>query len=103
MTDFQWDYNAFGEYLVGPEMLAMVAKKGEEVKTVAEAIAPFDASDPAPHYKDCFEVEVGIREGVHPRACATIKNTSDHALEVEFGAKNTPRHRTLGKAVGAAK
>lgn len=97
---FRLDYAGMGEFLRGADMLAMVAQHGEAVKARAEAIAPFDASDPGPHYKDSFELEVAVRPGKHPRACATVKNTSDHAFYIEFGNSKTPRHRTLGKALG---
>lgn len=100
MSDFHWDYHAFGEFLQGPEMLALVGERGEKAKGVAEATAPYRITDPAPHYKDLFDMTVGVRAGKHPRACATIFNTSDHAFAVEFGAGGTPRYRTLGRAIG---
>lgn len=99
---FRLDYAGMGEYLRGAEMRAMVAERGEAVKAAAEAMAPFRAQDPGPHYKDCFDMKVGVREGEHPRACATVFNTSDHALDVEFGRYHTPRYRILGKALGVA-
>lgn len=98
--DFQLDYAGMGEYLRSEEIKAAMLTRAEKVKAAAEAMAPFDASDPAPHYKDCFEVEVGVQTHKTARAYAEVKNTSAHAFYVEFGTRNNPRHRTLGKAVG---
>ncbi|MGH3437087.1 MAG: hypothetical protein ACRDRL_28985 [Sciscionella sp.] len=99
---FQLDYAGMGEYLRGADMLAMVADRGEKVKATAEAIAPYRAQDDPPHYKDCFGMRVDVRPGQHPRACATVYNTSGHALDVEFGRYHTPRYRVLGRALGVA-
>lgn len=99
---FRLSYKSMAAYLVSDDMLKMVAQKGAVVKKTAEATAP-DYEPLGTGYVTSFELEVGVREGTHPRACATVKNTSEHAIFVEFGGKATPRHRTLGKAIGAAK
>lgn len=102
MTEgYRQDYAAMGRFLAGPEMLKMVAAKGAKVLAAAEAAAP-DHEPLGTGYVTAFELEVGVRPGKHPRACATVRNTSPHARFVEFGGKATPRHRTLGKALGAA-
>lgn len=98
--DFKLNYKGMAEYLVSEEMSKMVRERGEVVMTVAEATAP-DYTPLGVGYKQDFVLDVGVREGKHPRACATVKNTSDHAIFVEFGGKATPRHRILGRAVGA--
>jgi len=36
------------------------------------------------------------------RAEVYVVNNSPHAFDVEFGRGKTPRHRTLGKALGVA-
>lgn len=95
---FRLDYKAMGEVLKGDIGLAAVLPKAEKVKELAETIAPYYAAD-QDHYKDHFSIEVGEK---HDRMVVTVKNDSDHALAVEFGRGNTPRHRTLGKALGVA-
>jgi hypothetical protein len=71
----------------------------------AEAHAPFDPDDPdGTHYKDSFELAVGTRVIQTRRAYARVSNTDmPTALFVEWGNRNTPRHRTLGAALSAAK
>lgn len=96
---YEQDYKAMGEFLCSKEMQEAMRVRGEIVKTTAEATAP-DYPPIGVGYKESFELEVGIRNGKHPRACATVRNTSDHSMFVEFGGKATPRHRTLGKALG---
>ena len=71
-------------------------------KVLARAIST--APDATPYgtgYVTSFELESGVRDGKTPRAYGQVKNTADHAVFVEFGGKNTPRHRTLGKALDA--
>lgn len=97
---FRADYKGIGEMLKGQIGLKAVLPQAEKVKAAAEAIAP-DAPPLGEGYKYEFSIETGIKDD--KRAVATVKNTSPHAIYVEFGGKNTPRHRTLGKALGVAK
>lgn len=96
---FRLDYRAMGEVLKGEIGLAAVMPQAEKVKAVAEAIAPYDAHN-QDHYKDHFSIEVGKNKD---RVVVTVENDSGHAFDVEFGLGATPRHRTLGKALGVAK
>lgn len=90
---FKASYAGIGKMLKGPIGSAAARLGAEEVKATAEATAPVETGD----YKDSF----GIREGMGiDRAEAVVYNDSDHALIVEFGSGHTPRHRTLGKALG---
>ena len=103
--DFKLFYTAFGEHVLRAEwMKAEMLKRGERVKELAVSIAP-DYPPIGVGYKESFEVDVDVRAtgrgGV--RACATVRNTSDHAAYVEFGGQETPAHRVLGKALGAAR
>jgi len=101
---YRHDYDAFGEHVLrAPWMIAEMARRGEKVKAAAEASAPVDETSPHPgRYKDSFHLATGIREGHKSRAYAEVYNDAPEAPFVEFGTKNTPRHRTLGKALGEA-
>lgn len=101
----RWDYEAFGEaVLCSPEMVADMRRRAENVKAVAEATAPVYEDGPHPgRYRESFEVTAGIREGKTRRAYGRVENHAPEAIYVEFGNKNTPRHRTLGHALDAAK
>lgn len=93
--DFQGDYAGIGEMLRGAIGLQAALQQAEKVKSTAEAIAPVYTGD----YKQSFDIELGENA---ERAEVYVVNTSTHAFEVEFGGKATPRHRTLGKALGVA-
>lgn len=82
-----------GALLRSAEVTAVLTQVAEEAKAKAEGIAPVYTGE----YKSAFVVTPGIKPD---RACVVLRNESPHAMEVEFGAGNTPRHRTLGKAVG---
>lgn len=102
--DFKLDRAGFdAEVLCADFMLAEMRKRGERVKAAAEASAPVDEQSPhAGRYKDSFHLEVGIEDSHGLRAVATVYNDAPEALFVEYGTKNNPRHRTLGKALDAA-
>jgi len=104
VQDFKLYYTPFGDHVLRAEwMKAEMLRRAEAVKALAESIAP-DYPPLGVGYKESFEVDVDVRATGRGgrRACATVKNTSDHAGIVEFGGKETPAHRTLGKALGAA-
>lgn len=98
---YQHDYKAFGDHVLRAEwMVAEMASRAEKVKAAAEAIAP-DAPPIGEGYKQSFHVKSGIRKGKKTsRAYAEVYNDDDAAFFVEFGTKNNPRHRTLGRALG---
>ena len=103
MGDFNASYEGIGQMLKSPEMQAAMHALAEKVAARAEAIAPFDPHDPdGEHYKDAFEVSSGVRHGSKTeRAYGRVTNTDKAAVFVEFGTKNNPRHRTLGRALDA--
>lgn len=75
-------------------MKAEMGRRAAAVMALAVARAPFDIKDSdGVHYKDCFELEVGIKDAVGAygptrRACGTVRNTDmPTALFVEYGFK----------------
>jgi hypothetical protein len=100
MATFRASYSGIGEMLRSPEVEAEMVRRAEKVKAQAEATAPVDSGE----YASNFEVSSSKRGGSKKdRASATISNGVDHAFAVEYGASHTPRYRTLGRALDAAK
>jgi hypothetical protein len=84
-------------------MQAEMRRRAELVKARAEASAPVDRTGPHPgRYKQSFRVTSGVREGKTRRAFGRVTNDAPEAILVEYGSRNNPRHRTLGKALDAA-
>jgi hypothetical protein len=106
MATYEQSYQGVGELLRADFLIAEMHRRAERVKVVAEATAPVGkASDGDTHpgrYKASFSVESGIREGKKPRAVGRVVNDSPEAFMVEWGNRNVPRHRTLGKALHGA-
>lgn len=101
---FHADYHGIGEMLCSPEMQAEMHRRAEKVKAAAEAAAPYDpASKDGTHYKDSFTVESGVREGKTRRAYGRVVNDDPAAFYIEYGTSDTPRYRTLGRALDHAK
>jgi hypothetical protein len=101
---FRWDYKGGGEMLTMPGMVAEMRRRAENVMGEAEATAPVGQGRHAGRYKRSFSVSSGIRgEGRSRRAFGRVTNDAPEALYVEYGNRNTPRHRTLGRALDAAK
>lgn len=86
------------ELLVGEPMKAAMVTAVEPMKLVAEAIAPVETGE----YKSRFYIDSGVMDIHGPRAYAELGNDSDHWAHVEYGDGNTPRHRVLGRALGAS-
>lgn len=103
MSTFNASYAGIGEMLRSAEMQAAMHRiVAEKMLPFAQSIAPFDADDPdGQHYRDAFEVSSGVRHGKTSRAYGRLTNTDKAAVFVEFGTKNNPRHRTLGRALDA--
>lgn len=101
MGGFKASKAGIGEMLRAPWMQAEMKARAEKVKALAESIAPVDTGE----YKSKFEVESGVKESSKGtrRAYGRVKNTAGHAIDVEYGGEHTPAHRTLGKALDAAK
>lgn len=98
-------YAGVGELLRSAEMEAEMRRRGELVKQQCEATAP--VFEPGPHpgrYRDAFRVESTREGGVkHDRAAAKVVNDAPENVAVEFGNRNVPRHRTMGRAIDAAR
>lgn len=82
--------------------------RAARVKALAEFTAPVDVDDDHPGlYKASFELSSGVRAGKRGgrsrRAYGRVTNHAPYALDVEYGTRDTPRHRTLGRALEAAK
>lgn len=100
MSDFTFDYEGVGELLCGPEMQALMHKGAELISIRARSDAPVDPSSPHPgRYRESFVVEFGVREAKTKRAFGRVVNTADEAILVEYGSRNNPRHRTLGRSL----
>lgn len=100
MARYRASYTGIGEMLRSRMMQREMYNRANKVMAVAEAIAPVGDGPDAGEYKSSFEVESGVRQG--ERAYGRVTNTSEHALWVELGTSDTPRHRVLGKALEAA-
>ena len=104
MSRFDASFEGIGEMLCSPEMQAEMRRRAEKVKAAAEAAAPFDPhSKDGTHYKDSFSVDSGVREGKTRRAFGRATNDDPAAFYIEYGTSDTPRHRTLGRALDHAK
>lgn len=104
-STYHHDYAAFDRLVLCADfMVAEMLARGEKVLARAELTAPFDIQDEdGTHYRDCFVLTGGIREGKTRRAYARVSNTDmPTALFVEFGTANNPKHRTLGNALDGA-
>jgi hypothetical protein len=98
VSSFRLDVAGFGEFLCGPAMQAEMRRRAEKVKARAEATAPVDRnSRHAGRYKRSFRVVSGVREGKTRRAFGRVVNDAPEATLVEYGSRNNPRHRTLGR------
>lgn len=98
---YRKSYAGVGEMLVMPGMVAAMAGRANKVAARARATAPVQTGE----YADSFVVTSGIRPpGRGPaRAYGRVTNTSDHAIHVEFGNEHSRGHRTLGRALSAAR
>lgn len=98
---FKMDYRGVGELLKSSAVEAEMLRRARKVLARCEATAPVDTGGPHPgRYKASFSVSSGRRRD---RAYAMVTNSSPEALFVEYGTRNNPRHRTMGKALDAAK
>lgn len=104
---YRHDYAAFDrEVLCADWMVAEMAARAEKVLARAVETAPVDVDGKHPGlYKASMKTESGIKTSAngHKRAYGRVSNDAPYAVFVEFGGKATPRHRTLGNALDAAK
>ena len=104
MSAYNPSYKGIGDLLTAEFMQAEMLRRAEKVKAEAQATAP-DAPPYGEGYKYEFKVEGGIKESKKgtKRAVGRVTNDSEHAIWVEYGGQQTPAHRTLGRALNAAK
>lgn len=104
MGQFRASYSGIGDLLRADFLRAEMLRRAEKVKALAEASAP-DAPPYGEGYKYEFEVSSGVKtsKAGTRRAYGRVTNNSEHAIDVEYGGQNTPAHRTLGRALRAAK
>lgn len=103
----RFEYNAAGwqRVLASDEMLRAMFAKAEKVQVRAEQIAPRDTGRYSGDNHDIepagFDVSASIKDG---KATGRVESNVHYAVFVEFGTRTgTPRYRTLGKALDAAK
>lgn len=101
MGVYRHNYGAFGRLvLCAPWMIAEMRERAERGAAVAEATAP-DAPPYGEGYRTRFSVSSGVRRATTRRAYGRVTNDDPAARYIEFGTEDTPRHRTLGKALDA--
>lgn len=103
MSTFKASRRGIGQLLTSQMMKDEMARRGAKVLARARATAP-DYVPLGVGYIDDFELVVDIKTSKRGtrRARARVRNKSDHALWVEMGGQNTPKHRTLGRALSEA-
>lgn len=107
---FKPSYRGIGQMLCADFMIAHMLVRAERVLAAAVADAPVDADQDDEHrgrYKASFKVTSGIRPGSRGgrkrRAFGRVTNDAPESIDVELGTRTTPRHRTLGRALLAAR
>jgi hypothetical protein len=105
---FKGSVNGVSQLVTSPEMQADMKRRAEQVKAEAEATAPVGRGPNAGQYKRSFSVSSGVRTGRagtarSRRAFGRVTNDAPEAFFVEYGTVHNPRHRTLGRALDAAK
>jgi hypothetical protein len=101
---FQPSYRGIGDMLTMPGMQAEMHRKAENVMGEGEATAPVYRGPTGGRYKRSFSVSSGVKgTGRNRRAFGRVTNDAPEAYFVEYGNRNTPRYRTLGRALDAAK
>jgi len=97
---YNLDHAAFRENLLNaPWMVQLMRRRALAGKAYAESVAP-DAPPYGEGYIASFEVEAGRDGGIHhDRAHARLRNTSDHAREVEWGTERQAASHVLISAM----
>lgn len=98
-TNVRINYRGVGEMLCSPWMVAEMHRRAERVAERARVTAPHSSGQ----FAASFEVSSGIRQARTRRAYGRVTNTDPAARYIEFGTEDTPAHRTLGRALAAAK
>lgn len=105
MSRFNASYQGIGELLRSEGIEVEMVRRAEKIKERFVETAPVDESGPHPgRLRDSARVESERRGGVHnDRAVARVVVEAPEAFYAEFGNKNVTRHRTLGRALDAAR
>lgn len=105
MSGFKPSYAGIGAMLKSHGLVEEMARRAEKVAERARETAHVDEDGPHPgRYRDAFEVTSGPDGGSKgDRAYGKVRNAAPEAVFNEFGATHTPRYRTLGKALDAAR
>lgn len=110
--DFKVNEAGMQALALGPEVLGVMRKRGDDVLSLATAMAEeFRSGIVEPghtHYADSFELRptTDVIAGKE-RAAVEVWNTAPHAAAVEWGYargaedSRPTAHRTLGKALDA--
>lgn len=96
---YRKDYRGVGEMLRAPWMVAEMHRRASLVAERARVTAPRQSG----RYAEGFEVSSGVRTGRSPRAFGRVTNQTPYARHVEFGTEDTAAHRTLRRALDAAR
>jgi len=91
-------FRGLAELLKSPEMVTAMEEFAQAGKDLAETIAPRETGE----YASRFSVASSRSGGVHhDRAVAYLINDDPASLSIEYGTLDTPKHRTLGRVIGA--
>lgn len=100
------DYEAFNAAVLSADwMVDEMKRRAENVAELARATAPV-GPEGDPHrglYRDSFTVTGGVQERETRRAYGEVSNDVPYAIDLEYGNAHTPKYRTLGKALDAAR
>jgi hypothetical protein len=97
---YRLDRAGLQEHLLNaPFMVEEMRRRAELGKEYAISVAP-DAPPLGEGYIASFEVEAGTHGGIHhDRAHATLRNSDDAAVYVEFGTERTQAQHVLLSAM----
>lgn len=103
---YTFDAAAFEEQVLCADwMVADMERRANNVADLARATAPV-GPEGDPHrglYKESFVVSSGIQNEKTRRAYGEVRNDVRYAAALEYGDGDTEKHRTLGKALDAAR
>lgn len=114
MGAYKPDYGGIEAMLCSFGMQAEMRRRAELVKSRAVVTAPVNVGSGHPgRYKAAFKVSSGVKRSSYGtavnrgartrRAYGRVTNYAPEARWVEYGTKNNPRRRILGRALDAAK
>jgi len=101
---FDYNYAGMARCAVGPELRRAVDDVTRNALEYAQLISPADAQEYDAGWRSGVRVipDFPDRRGADPpmaRWGGYVQNVSSEAIAVEVGAKNTRRHKVLGKTL----